>query len=201
VAPPQSREGFPSGNGRFRSHMRSLAAIAVGLSAALVLVAPAAPSQSVGLQRRVVLEAAVVRQVNHVRLAHRLAALRVSPNLRAAARSHSRSMLELGYFGHDSADGTAFSDRIRRHYTSRGWRMWSVGEALIASEGREVNAHAIVAAWLESPPHREIVLSPTWRETGIGALYAPSAPNEYAGAATIVVTADFGLRTGKIALS
>ena len=181
--------------------MRSFAAVAAGLTSALVLVAPAVPSQSARLERRDALEAAVVREVNRVRLAHRLAALEMSPSLRAAARSHSRSMLELGFFGHDSVDGTAFSDRIRRHYTSRGWRMWSVGEALLASEGRDVNAHAIVAAWLESLPHREIVLSPTWRETGIGALYAPSAPNEYGGAATIVVTADFGLRTGKIALS
>ena len=72
--------------------------------------------------------------------------------------------------------------------------MWSVGEALLASEGRDVDAHAIVASWLDSPPHRAIILSRTWRETGIGALYAPAAPNEYGGAATVVVTADFGLR-------
>jgi uncharacterized protein YkwD len=181
--------------------MRSVAAIAVALTSALALVAPAAPAQSARLQRRDALEGAVVREMNRVRLAHGLAALRVSPSLRAAARGHSRSMLQLGFFGHDSADGTAFSERIRRHYSSKGWRMWSVGEALLASEGREMNAHAIVAAWLESPPHREIVLSPTWREAGIGALYASSAPNEYGGAATIVVTADFGLRDGKISLS
>jgi uncharacterized protein YkwD len=110
-------------------------------------------------------------------------------------------MLELGFFGHDSADGTAFSERIKRHYTSRGWRSWSVGEALLASQGRTVDAHAIVAAWLESPPHREIILSPTWRDAGIGALYAPTAPREYGGAETIVVTADFGAREGKTELA
>jgi uncharacterized protein YkwD len=181
--------------------MRSLAVIAVALTSALALVAPAAPAQSERLERRFVLESAVVREMNRVRLAHGLPALSVSPSLRAAATGHSRSMLEFGFFGHDSADGTAFSERIRRHYSSKGWRMWSVGEALLASEGREMNAPAIVAALLESPPHREIVLSSTWREAGIGALYASSAPNEYGGAATIVVTADFGLREGKISLS
>ena len=181
--------------------MRTLAALAVALASALALAAPASPGQSVKLERRVVLEGAVVREMNRVRAAHGLTALRMSPGLRAAALGHSQSMLKRGFFGHDSADGPAFSERIRRHYTSRGWRMWSVGEALLASEGRDVDAHAIVAAWLESPPHREIVLSPTWREAGIGALYAPTAPQEYGGAATIVVTADFGLREGKLSLS
>ena len=181
--------------------MRTLAALAVALASALALAAPASSGQSAKLERRVALESAVVREMNRVRAAHGLRALRMSPSLRAAARGHSQSMLKLGFFGHDSADGTAFSERIRRHYTSRGWRMWSVGEALLASEGRDVDAHAIVAAWLESPPHREIVLSPTWREAGIGALYAPTAPQEYGGAATIVVTADFGLREGKLSLS
>ena len=181
--------------------MRTLAALAVALASALALAAPASPGQSAKLERRVALEVAVVRDMNRVRVAHGLTALRMSPSLRAAARGHSQSMLKLGFFGHDSADGTAFSERIRRHYTSRGWRTWSVGEALLASEGRDLDAHAIVAAWLESPPHREIVLSPTWREAGIGALYAPTAPQEYGGAATIVVTADFGLREGKLSLS
>jgi uncharacterized protein YkwD len=174
--------------------MRSLAALAVALTCALGFAAPASPGQSAKLERRVALEGTVVREMNRVRVAHGLAALRVSPSLRAAARNHSRSMLEQGFFGHDSVDGTAFSERIRRHYTSRGWRTWSVGEALLASEGHEVDAHAIVSAWLDSPPHRTIILSRTWREAGIGALYAPTAPNEYGGAATVVVTADFGLR-------
>ena len=46
---------------------------------------------------------------------------------------------------------------------------WSVGEALLASQGSVVDADAIVTAWLESPSHRAIILSPTWRDTGIGA--------------------------------
>jgi uncharacterized protein YkwD len=174
--------------------MRSLAALAVALASALALAAPASPGGSAKLERRVALEGTVVREVNRVRVAHGLAPLRVSPGLRAAARDHSRSMLQQGFFGHDSADGTAFSDRIRRHYASSGWQMWSVGEALLASEGHDLDAHSIVAAWLDSPPHREIILSRTWRDTGIGALYASTAPNDYAGAETVVVTADFGLR-------
>ena len=142
------------------------------------------------------LEAAVVRELNDVRSVRGLHPLRQARSLRTAARSHTKSMLDVGFFGHDSADGTAFSERIRRYYTSRGWHSWSVGEALLASPTREAQAAAIVSAWMNSPPHREIILSPTWRDVGIGALHAPSAPREFGNAETVAVTADFGMRTG-----
>jgi uncharacterized protein YkwD len=74
---------------------------------------------------------------------------------------------------------------------------WSVGEALLSSQTSRIDAREVVAAWLDSPPHREIVLSPAWRDAGIGVLYATSAPREYRGAEAIVVTADFGLREGR----
>jgi uncharacterized protein YkwD len=106
-------------------------------------------------------------------------------------------MLDFGFFGHDSMDGTAFSERIKRFYTNRGWHSWSVGEALLASQSPTTEASAIVAAWLDSRPHREIILSPAWRDVGIGALYAPVAPREFGNAQTVAVTADFGLRTGR----
>ena len=177
--------------------MRSLAALAVVLATVLV-AAPAAPAQSANVERRATLEAAVVRELNRVRADAGLKPLRSSPSLRTAARGHSAAMLELGFFSHDSADGTAFSERIRRHYTNRGWRMWSVGEALLASQAQTIDA-TMRSSRPGSSPRRTARSScrPTWRDAGIGALYAPDAPQEYGGAATIVVTADFGLREGK----
>lgn len=150
------------------------------------------------MDRRAALEAGVVRELNRVRVDRGLRPLRATPGLRAAARTHSRTMLDAGFFGHESPDGTAFSDRIRRFYTNRGWHTWSVGEALLASEDRIPGAAAIVTAWLDSPPHRQIVLSPTFRDVGIGAFHAASAPGAFEGTETVVVTADFGLRSGKV---
>jgi uncharacterized protein YkwD len=181
--------------------MRYVAAIAFALTAVFVTAPAAAPVSSAEVERRAPLETSVVREMNRVRAARGLRPLHASPSLRTAARGHSRAMLEHGFFGHESRDGTAFSDRIRRHYTNRGWRTWSVGEALLSATGNTVEARAIVEAWLDSPSHRDIILSPTWRDTGIGALYAPTAPSEYRGAETIVVTADFGVREGKITTS
>lgn len=178
--------------------MRSLAVLATALVAVLAAAPTASPQSAARVERRTALEGAVVRALNQVRAEAGLKPVRMSPSLRSAARGHSESMLELGFFGHESADGTAFSERIRRHYTNRGWRMWSVGEALLANPGSTADPSAIVEAWLESSPHRAIILSPSWRDAGIGALYAPDAPREFGGSATTVVTADFGLREGRL---
>jgi uncharacterized protein YkwD len=177
--------------------MRFLVVLAVASLAVLVSSPVATPSGTTKVERRAALEAAVVREMNRVRAARGLGPLRAAPSLRSAARGHSQAMLSHDFFGHDSADGTAFSERIRRYYTNSGYARWSVGEALMATHGRYLDAEAIVAAWLESPPHRTIVLSPTWRDAGIGVLYSPSAPATFGGDDAIVVTADFGLREGR----
>ena len=177
------------------SGMRFFVVLAVALAA---LQAPAAaPAESpTKLERRTTLEAEIMREVNSIRAGRGIRPLRAAPNLRGAARAHSRAMLEHGFFGHDSMDGTAFSDRIKRYYTDRGWEMWSVGEALLANEG-QIDAKMIVVAWLDSPPHRELILSPAWHDAGIGVMYTAMAPAAYGGAEAVVVTADFGLRDGK----
>lgn len=176
--------------------MRFLVVLAALATAVLVTSPVAAPNVSTKVERRAALEAAVVREMNRVRSARGLHPLRAAPALRSAARGHSEAMLTHDFFSHESADGTAFNERIRRYYTDRGFTRWSVGEALMAGQGRAVNAQAVVAAWLDSPTHRTIVLSSTWRDTGIGVYYDPTAPPTFGGTEAIVVTADFGLREG-----
>jgi uncharacterized protein YkwD len=153
---------------------------------------PAAPSPG----RRTALEREIVREVNRVRAAHELRPLRFGDGLRTAAVAHSRAMVEIGFFEHESADGTSFDNRIRRYYRDRGWETWSVGEALLSSSV-EIDARSIVSAWARSRPHRVVLLSSTWRDAGIGVYYSNSAPGEFGDAPALVVTADFGLRSGR----
>ena len=178
--------------------MRLLSLLA--LAVAVVVHAPVSsarghePAKTVRLSA---LEASLVRELNRVRADRGLRPLRAAPRLRTAARAHTNAMLDFGFFGHESVDGTTFGERIKRYYSSRGFRSWSVGEALLASPDRKTAASSIVEAWMNSPPHREILLSPSWRDVGIGALYAPAAPGAFGNTATIAVTADFGLRIGR----
>jgi uncharacterized protein YkwD len=182
--------------------MRFLVTLAVASVAVLVSSPVATPNAApTKLERRAAIEASVLREMNRVRAARGLGPLRVAPSLKSAARSHSQAMLAHGFFSHDSVDGTAFSERIRRYYSNHGYARWSVGEALMAGRGRHVDPQAVVKAWLDSPPHRTIILSPTWRDTGIGVVYAPTAPATFGGSEAIVVTADFGLREGRAGAS
>jgi uncharacterized protein YkwD len=48
--------------------------------------------------------------------------------------------------------------------------------------------------WLDSPPHRKILLTSAWREVGLGAVRALAAPGVYKGLDVTILTADFGVR-------
>lgn len=140
-----------------------------------------------------VLEEAVVDRMNRVRRSHGLRPLRLNQKLSAAADFHSRDMGRRGYFEHDSISGTPFWRRIERFYPSRGFRSWTVGENLLWGTNSYGAAFAI-REWMDSPPHRENMLSRSWREVGIGAVHFAAAPGEYRGRPVTILTADFGAR-------
>jgi uncharacterized protein YkwD len=139
------------------------------------------------------LEVAVVGRMNVVRRAHGLRPLRLNGRLRAAAVYHSRDMGLRGYFDHDSISGAPFWRRIERFYPSRGFNAWTVGENLLWGSDT-YGASFAVREWMNSPPHRENLLSRSWHEVGIGAVFFAHAPGEYGGRPVTIVTADFGSR-------
>jgi uncharacterized protein YkwD len=139
------------------------------------------------------LEQDVLANVNLLRRQHNLGALRLSPKLSAAARSHSTEMAQRGYFSHDSANGASFDKRISRFYSAGGKRFWSVGENLLWSSP-DVSASSALDMWLNSPPHKKILLTGRWREIGLAAVHVQSAPGSFGGREVTIVTADFGVR-------
>ena len=152
-------------------------------------------SANASAQREQALEQGILHEVNRVRVAHGLRPLTLSRGLQAAATFQSRALLTQGVFEHESPAGGAFGERLRRFYPVAGASAWSVGENLLWSR-KGIDASAAVRLWLDSPTHRKIMLNPTWRESGVGALGAPSAPGVYASAgAVVVVTIDFGSRS------
>jgi uncharacterized protein YkwD len=139
------------------------------------------------------LEGSVVARMNAVRRSHGLRALRMSRRLRTAAVFHSKDMGRRGYFEHDSLTGAPFWRRIERFYPSRGFSTWTVGENLLWGSNT-YDASFAVREWMESPPHRQNILSRDWREVGIGAVFFGRAPGEFGGRPVTIVTADFGSR-------
>jgi uncharacterized protein YkwD len=101
--------------------------------------------------------------------------LKLNRKLSRAARRHARDMVRRRYFAHDSLGGGSFVDRIRRTGYLRNARSWTVGENLAWGTHRRSAPRAITSMWMNSPGHRANILSPSFREVGIGlALGAPA---------------------------
>jgi uncharacterized protein YkwD len=137
-------------------------------------------------------ERSILAELNGVRRANGLVPLRASAPLGAAADSHSRAMGRFGFFAHESRDGSSFSDRVRRYYAPRRGT-WSVGENLLWST-RGIDAKRAVAMWMQSPGHRQNILTPQWREVGLAAVTFRGAPGVFGGMDVVIVTTDFGVR-------
>ncbi len=139
------------------------------------------------------LEAAVLANVNQVRTSHGLRPLKLSTRLSDAADQQSGAMGSKGFFSHNSPDGTAFWKRIRRYYSDRNYRYWSVGENLLWSSP-DLQASQALDMWMKSPEHRANLLSKTWREIGLSAIHVEAARGAFEGLDVTIVTADFGVR-------
>ncbi len=88
----------------------------------------------------------------------------VDVRLVASARLHSEDMALHHFMGHDGSDGSAFWERIQAAgYPSPG------GETVGAGHS---SPEMIVDGWMNSPPHRAILLDARYTHVGIG--YAPS---------------------------
>ena len=89
--------------------------------------------------------------VNARRAEHGKAALAWSDEVGLAAFVHSTDMATTRTMQHDGSDGSNAGDRL--HDAGFDWRNW--GEAIGAGQQ---SAADIVQAWMDSPPHRKILL-------------------------------------------
>jgi uncharacterized protein YkwD len=151
----------------------TLAAAIIGLLA-LVLAAPAGSTALAASAT----ERALLEEVNRVRSAHGLPALRGDGRLAQAARSHPRAMLARQSFAHGNT-----AARLRRF----GVRGRLVGENLAWGAGHYSSPAAIVRMWLGSPAHRANLLRSGFRRIGLSAAVGAFAGYQNA----TVVTADF----------
>jgi len=88
-------------------------------------------------------------------------------DLNQAARRHARDMVRRGYFSHVSPGGSTLGDRLRDAGYGKG-QGWRAGEALGWGTGSLATPISLVDEWLDSPPHRRILLDAGFRELGVG---------------------------------
>jgi uncharacterized protein YkwD len=136
------------------------------------------------------LERATLCLLNEQRTRRGLAPMRRSARLSGVARRYATTMVRRKFVSHTSPSGTTFVNRIRGSgYLSR--RPWAVGE-VIAWSARATPAGQ-VRALMASPPHRHVILTPTYRDAGVGV--AVGSPQRGVGGRDAMVTVgNFGRR-------
>ena len=183
--------------------MRIASSTLVALATSLVLCAPGSAQAAAACQGADALPAqaseAVVRTatlclMNSERGARGLAGLRSQSALASAAGRYARQMVSERFFAHTSPRGSTVLSRIRDTTYLRGAQAWTVGENLAAGSGTLATPRAIVEAWMQSPGHRANLLSPCFRDIGIGIAAGMAAQQADAGSGVTYVT-DFGRRS------
>jgi uncharacterized protein YkwD len=155
-----------------------VAAVAGGVLSRSLLRSGAASSRAT--------QASVLVLFNEQRAAHGLKPLAIDEKLTRAADSHSVSMLDHGYFAHNGPQGE-WDVRVRR-YVQRT----VIGEILSEGSGYYATPAGMVSAWMHSPEHRRIILTPDLRLVGLGV-----ATGTYQGQDNVAfATADFSSNVG-----
>ena len=135
----------------------------------------------------------IAAAVNSTRRTHGLRTLRLVLPLKTAALAHAQALAIAGQFTHSWPDGRSLRKWISFFYSPRGYRSWDVGENLLWSTPG-FDASTVVARWLASPTHRRVMLTPRWRQLGLGVVAATAAPGVYDNSDVEIIAAEFGIR-------
>ena len=107
---------------------------------------------------------------NTARRANGLAPLAWSPELCQMARTFSEKMVRLGFFAHQSPDGSSLTDRARAAGIAH-FRM--LGENIAYNQGFDDPGAFAVERWMQSTGHRANILNLGFEQSAIGVFVAP----------------------------
>lgn len=108
----------------------------------------------------------LMQDINQVRVRYGLGTVRPSSLLHLVALHHSDDMITRDYFAHTSPSGRTFGERIISSGFVTGYS-WVGGETLAWGTGTLAGPLTTIHAWMGSPEHRAILLSPRWTRIGI----------------------------------
>jgi hypothetical protein len=173
---------------------RRLAAVAALAALALCAPATARADDCAGADvvpaadNVVVVGQATLCLLNQQRAANGIGPLVENAALSTASAGYSQRMVAQGFFGHESPDGGTLVQRL----TDAGYLgdddAWVVGENIGWGQASLATARSMVTAWMNSPGHRENLLSADYGQVGLG--LALGTPTDRTWGATY--TTDFG---------
>jgi uncharacterized protein YkwD len=185
-----------------RATFPTFVTVALAALAALVLAAPRAsasvaplPGCGSGAHTRAapvpISDAAILCLVNRHRAFHHVKPLRLNASLAASARRHSAQMVTDRYFSHGGPNNSSLIRRVGATRYLRHARAWALGETLAWASASQATPTGLVNLLMASPPHRAILLDPSYRDIGVGV--GAGAP--VAGDSGATLTLDLGSAT------
>jgi uncharacterized protein YkwD len=129
-----------------------------------LISAPDAPLLGVDSRGIGELEGAVVQLVNGHRERLGCQHLHWDPELASVAFAYSREMHDRQFFGHVDPDGRGVLYRLRQARI----RFQQAAENLARGFREGDQAGSVVAAWLNSPDHRQNIENCSYHRTGLG---------------------------------
>ena len=91
--------------------------------------------------------------------------LKWSDDVARIARLHSENMANYNFFSHAGVDGLMVNDRAD-FFGINKWQ--AIGENIAYNQGFDDPVEFAVERWMQSPKHRDNLLSSRWKESGIG---------------------------------
>jgi uncharacterized protein YkwD len=169
-------------------------ALATGVAPAAIVAQPCAGANLYPTATNAAaVDAATLCLVNEVRSARGLGPVHANRALRHVAASQVSSMVRSDYFADDRPTGqTPMSLVAVTRYPVHAAE-FAVGENIAWGTGSSTTPAHIVAEWMASPPHREIMLSAQYRDAGVAVMSAvPAVLNASHHGATYAI--EFGMR-------
>jgi len=131
--------------------------------------------------------------LNKRRANHGISPFGSNDNLGTTAQRHTDHMLIRQCFAHECPGESGITTRIQQTGYMSGAKSWGVGENIAAGRGDRGSPAKIVAAWMDSPPHRATILSPKFQHVGVGMVHSTPFKPQGGGA---TYTTDFGYSEG-----
>jgi uncharacterized protein YkwD len=139
------------------------------------------------------IDAATLCLIDHIRAAYHLRPLRSNHELQAVATTLVSGMVNRNYYSDNSPSGQSPGALIATIPYGAHAASLSTAQDLGWGTLADATPAGIVRAWMDSPPHRQIILTAAFRDAGIGVV--PAVPSVIgSGTSGAIYAVEFGAR-------
>jgi uncharacterized protein YkwD len=143
-------------------------AFIVALSTGWAFRQSAPPPKSKATDRVTEIEWHIRFLTNQQRTLHKLAQFESSVPLAEVARSHSRDMLERGYFDHETPEGLGPRERVTRRKLAFELVAENIYSMTNGTTDPAELGSIMVTGWMDTRSHRHNILDPDLKAMGVG---------------------------------